>query len=245
MPTKSTSNYRYSVEESKANIETGVQNLLKLYALANDSDMRAGIDWYPAARREAVRIANLYNLSLDTVIYVAAAISPKCPWENNMLAAEWVIRHYQGGCFVPDIELWRGGSAYLQTPRNWDGVKPVLAMEERISAPPSGGLKANVIKALWLLQGHDCLGGPKVNDFFMCIKEWETYLGACIDSHAIQGWFGSFDGGTYQIPEQFYNIVRADYVRAASLVGLSPLQFQAVLWLVKKRISKEMGKVRK
>jgi hypothetical protein len=125
-----------------------------------------------------------------------------------------------------------------------DPSKPVLAEDDRIPSNPYGGLKASYIKALWILQGFDCLSGPKVVDFYHCVLEWETYLGACIDSHAFQAWFGSFEGGTYGVPPTFYVLVRADFIHAAELTGLSPLQFQAILWLVKKRISKSLGKTR-
>ena len=242
MPTYSGSSWHYSAQECRDNMAHGVRHLVNLFAMATESELELGIDWYPSARRKAEDIAALYHIDLDIVIKVAAAISPKCPWETNLDSAEWCIRQYLSGCFIPDYQDYLDKKVYLQRCPNADPNKLVLAQDERISAPPAGGLKANVIKALWVLQGHDCLSGPKVNDFFLCIKQWETYLGACIDSHAIQGWFGMFDGGTYGVPPTFYLIVRADYIKAAALVGLSPLQFQAVLWLVKKRISKEQGK---
>jgi hypothetical protein len=223
-------------------MESGVKNLINLFALASQSELAEGIDWYPGALRQAEKIAELYSLPVDTVILVAAAISPKCRWEDNFDSAEWVIRQFFSGCYIPDYAEYQRGEVYLQKCPRCDPSKRILAQDSRIFAPRAGGLKSNVIKSLWLLQGHDCLKGPKVNDFYQCIKHWETYLGACIDSHAIQGWFGSFDGGTYGIPPNFYMIVRADYIKAAHMVGLSPLQFQAVLWLVKKRLSKVQGK---
>lgn len=246
MPLYSGSSWHYSTEECQINLEFGVRNLVNLFALATNLELTKGVDWYPSARRQAEHIDHIYQIGdLDKTIKVAAAISPKCPWETNMDSAEWVIRQSLSGCFVPDYGDYAEGRVYLARVANLDPSKAVLAEDPRISAPPMGGLKANVIKALWVMQGIDCLSGPKVTDFFWCIKAWETYLGACIDSHAIQGWFGKFDGGTYGIPPAFYTLIRADYIKAAEMVGLSPLQFQAVLWLVKKRISKEMGLVRR
>jgi hypothetical protein len=242
MPLYSGSSWHYSADECKANLEQGVTNLMTLYSHALDFELVKGMRWYPDARERAEEIANTYSLSLDESIGVAAAISPKCPWETNMDSAEWVIRQYLSGCWIPSYADYVEKKAYLARVANLDPSKPVLAEDERIVAPPMGGLKANVIKGLWILQGHDCLSGPKVTDFFWCIKAWETYLGACVDSHAIQGWFGKFDGGTYGIPPNFYTLIRADYIHAAELAGLSPLQFQAILWLVKKRMSKAQGK---
>lgn len=242
MPHHSSNSWHYTAQECRENMESGKRKLLNLYALALESELISGIRWYPDARDRADEIATIYDISQDTSIKVAAAISPKCPWENNMDSAEWCVRQFYSGCYIPDYQDYLDKKVYLINTPNADPTKPILAQDSRIQAPPTGGLKGNVIKALWVLQGHDCLSGPKVTDFFWCIKSWETYLGACVDSHAIQGWFGSFDGGTYGIPPQFYNIIRADYVHAAQTVGLSPLQFQAVLWLVKKRISKANGR---
>lgn len=237
MPTKSTGGSHYSAEECRLNVEHSVQNLLSLFSLASSRELEDGIDWYPQAERLAIDIANRYELPLDTVIRVAAVLSPKCPWSRNMQAAEWVIRQWLSGCFVPSYDDYVSGKVYLARVPKLDPSRTVLAEDPRISAPPCGGLKANTIKALWILEGYDCLSGPKVLDFYECVRNWRTYLGACIDSHAIQAWFGSFDGGTFGIPPSFYQIVRADYIHAANLVGLSPLQFQAVLWLVKKNRS--------
>ena len=237
MPTRSTSSSRYSAEECKANMPHGVENLLRLYAQATDTELQKGIDWYPEARRQATAIAERYNLPLETVVKVAAAISPKCAWEVNMAAAEWVIRQYIAGCYVPSYQGYLDKRVYLARVRGLDPSKKVLAEDEQIPSCPFGGLKANQIKAWWILQGHDCLSGPKVWEFYNCIMQWETHLGACVDSHAIQGWFYNMAGGTYGVHENFWQVIRADYIRAAELVGLSPLQFQAVLWLVKKRLS--------
>lgn len=242
MPSYSGSSWHYSAQECRDNMESGKRKLLNLFALATEWELTKGIRWYPDARDRADETAEIYGISQDTSIKVAAAISPKCPWETNMDSAEWVVRQYFSGAYIPSYQDYLDKVVYLQKCPNADPSKPILAEDSRISAPPAGGLKSNVIKALWIMQGHDCLSGPKVTDFYWCIKAWETYLGACVDSHAIQGWFGDFSGGTYGVPPQFYNIIRADYIHAAQSVGLSPLQFQAVLWLAKKRISKEQGR---
>lgn len=242
MPTYSGSSWHYSTEECQANMPNGVAKLLTLYAQATENELKKGISWYPEARDEADEIARLYGFDRETVVRVAAAISPKCPWEVNMESAAWVVREYISGCYIPDYELYASGDAYLQNCPKPKAGKAVLSKDARVKSPPGGGLKSNVIKALWILQGHDCLSGPKVTDFYECVMHWESYLGACIDSHAIQAWFGNSEGGTYGIPPRFYTIIRADYVHAAKLVGLSPLQFQAVLWLVKKRVSKVQGR---
>ncbi len=51
-----------------------------------------GADWYPAARREARRLARQYNHGLVPVVGAIAALSPRKRWTANITAAESVLR---------------------------------------------------------------------------------------------------------------------------------------------------------
>lgn len=239
MPTKCTGGYKYSAEEIKAALDKGLENILKMYAQASLSEIQEGLEWYKTAKEEAQAIALRYEIDLLTVVKVACAISPKMNWKVNMLAAEWYIRHFIAGGYVPDIEPYITGEAYLQNTPNGDPNKRIIAEDSRIPSCGYGGLKANAVKALWILQGHDwVLRGPKVQPFLDNIMFWDSSQLVTVDSHAIQVWFGSLDGGTYGIPENYMKIIAADYQKAAVLLGISPLQVQAVTWLTKKRMSK-------
>lgn len=239
MPTRSTSSWSYSVQECLDNAPVGLSHLLAIYGLAWESEIRDGIAWYPAAHDHAVRIHEWSGIDLVTVVKVACALSPRMPWPNNMPAAEFAVKWFLGGGFIPDIEEYAAGKVYLQPCKNADPSKPVLSKDPRMPKVPGGGLKSSLIKALWILQGHDwVLRGPKVNSFNDNVLNPLTSKLVTVDSHAIQAWFGSTEGGTYQIPKQFYAIIAADYIEAARRTGLSPLQFQAVVWLAKKRLGK-------
>lgn len=230
---------QYTSEECRSNMEKGVGNLVDTYAKGTRNELRLGLAWYGDALADAMRISTTYDVDIVTVVKVACAMSPRMPWEQNMAAVEWIIREFQAGCWVPDIQLYVDKQAYIGRVNNDDPDRIVFAEDDRCPSPPMGGLKANVIKALWILQGHDwVLRGNKVNSFLDNILNHKTSMAVTVDSHAIQVWFGSINGGAYQVPDNFYNIIAADYVRAAEIVGLSPLDFQATVWIIKKRLGK-------
>lgn len=239
MPTKCSGGYKYSVEEIKSVLDKGLENIMRMYAHATQFEIEEGIAWYRIAYEQAVDIANRYKLPIETVVKVACAISPKMSWKLNMKAAEFYVRYYLSGGYVPDIEPYATGNAYLQNSEKSTPDKPVISKDSRLPKCPYGGLKANAVKALWILQGHEwVLRGPKVQPFCDNILRWNDSQYVTVDSHAIQVWFGSLEGGTYGIPENYMKVIAADYIRAAELLGLSPLQVQAITWKVKKNRSK-------
>lgn len=58
------------------------------YADSTPIDKRQGADWYPAARRAALR----FHSDIDVSAGVIAALSPQSSWETNMLNAEQFLR---------------------------------------------------------------------------------------------------------------------------------------------------------
>lgn len=246
MPAFYKTSHYYSSGECLTNLPVAQSNLIKLYTMASQAEIRKGMAWYSDAKQDAIDIAQLYDVDIVTVVKVACALSPKMPWDVNMAAASWVIRHYQAGCFVPDIDDYRTGKVYLSRTPKSDPNKPALTEDDRILSTPYGGLKQSVIKALWILQGHDwVLRGKKVNAFCDNILHADTSTLVTIDSHAIQCWFGQVAGGTYRIPDSFWQIVAADYQYVAKLLKIAVSQLQAIVWLVKKRLSKIKGAVAK
>lgn len=224
-------------ETCNANLETGLGHLLNVYARATLSETIGGKAWYSTAHDEAARIASLYGLPIETVVKVACALSPRLDWSKNMPAAESVIRWFVAGGFTPDIRVYRRGEMKLQ--RTWHTPEGVAVIADDSRLPSiQGPTRVNVVKALWILQGHiDVLRGDKVSSFLDNILNHETSQLVTVDSHAIQCWFGKMEEGTYSVPPSFYAIVAADYIRAAAIVGCTPLQFQAVVWVAKKRIT--------
>jgi hypothetical protein len=222
-------------------MEDGLANILRVYSMATPVEIRNGLAWYSTAYEEAVRIAVLYKLELITVVQVACALSPRLQWEVNMSIAEKVIRYYVSGGRVPDIQPYADKVAVLQRTTKHDGIKPVISDADYL--PATAATRVNTIKALWILQGHTwVLRGKKVSSFLDNILNHSTSRKVTVDSHAIQVWLGKMEAGTYAVPEAFYSILEADYIKAADMLGMTPLQCQAITWLTKKRVTKEQGK---
>jgi hypothetical protein len=227
-----------SASECSANLDSGLGHLLDCYAKATLTERVNGRDWYFRAFEESQRISRLYQIPIETVVKVACALSPRLTWEQNMPAAESVIRHFVSGGYVPDIGRYISGAMKLQRTRHSMDV-PVIADDEGIPSI-QGPTKVNIVKALWILQGHEwVLRGDKVSSFLDNILNWATSNAVTVDSHAIQVWFGRMEEGTYSVPKAFYTILAADYRKVAEMVGMTPLAFQAVVWLVKKRVTEE------
>ena len=248
MPTKHATHWSYSAQECKNNLPHGLKNILEMHSQALPLEITLGIDWYPAARREARRIAADYNLPLLTVAKVACALSPRLEWTDNMPAAESVIRYYLAGGYVPPIADYKecGGDKCLQRTIHTKPDQGVISEDPRLpqvfnrDGKAIAALKTNIVKALWILQGHDwVLRGPKVNSFLDNITQCELSDAVTVDSHAIQVWFGMVTPGTYSVPENYYILIAADYKAAARTLGITPEQLQAITWLTKKRLSGE------
>jgi hypothetical protein len=222
-----------------ANIDNGVANLLAVYSRANRVEIQDGMQWYSSAHDEARRISDMYHVPMVTVVKVACALSPRLEWSRNMPAAESVIRWFVSGGYVPDIATYAsfGGSMLLQRTRHSAPDTAVIADDPRLPVI-AGPTRVNVVKALWILQGHTAvLRGKKVSSFCDNILNHAISTAVTVDSHAIQCWFGKMEEGTYAVPPSFYAIIEADYQRAAAIVGCTPLQFQAIVWVAKKRIT--------
>lgn len=228
------------IDVCTANLESGLGNLLDVYAKASTLEKINGKLWYSTAHDDAVRISELYNIPLLTVVQVACALSPRLAWEQNMPAAEAVVRWFVAGGYVPDIAPYKAGLIRLQRTRHTEDDEIVVADDANLPII-LGPTRVNVCKALWILQGHTwVLRGKKVSSFCDNIINHATSDAVTVDSHAIQCWFGKMEPGTYSVPPSMYDIIAADYRKAAAIVGLTPLQFQAVTWVAKKRITAEV-----
>ncbi len=229
--------YAYTMSDVQGHMQDGVRCLLGLYAQATSSELRSGLNWYADAHNDCVKLARRYGLPLDLVVKVAAVLSPQVNWDSNIPCAEEVIRYYLAGQYVPDIRMWKrfGGELPLGPCKDhYFGISSDAMFDH-----PAIAYRTNQVKALWLLQGHDqdlILQGPKVRAFIDNILHHDSSDAVTVDSHAIQAWFGNITPGTYGVPDKAYGIIVADYRQAAEVVGVSPLQFQAVVWLVKKRL---------
>lgn len=85
------------------------ENILNTYRHATESEVAAGLDWYPAAREYAQTLSNLYGLDRDIVCAVIAVLSPRISWALCCKAAIKLIDHWQADRYetrdVPGLNL--------------------------------------------------------------------------------------------------------------------------------------------
>ena len=65
--------------------------LYTLYSQANKDQMERGLHWYGDAHTLARALAKLGNVTVEQAAGVIAALSPACPWERNIMEAQWLL----------------------------------------------------------------------------------------------------------------------------------------------------------
>lgn len=178
-----------------------INNILKVYSQASPSDVKAGLEWYPEAKRECRNLARRNDISLSQAIGVVAALSPRVNWKRNVIAAENLIR---------------GNKAE--------------------------GFPANRNKAQAILEGgspDEILGGNKVRSFYSNISRPASSTDVTIDRWAIRIALGEEEWKTRPntpTAKQYLEIANS-YREAAAIVGIKPLEMQAITWVTIKRIT--------
>lgn len=195
-------------------------NILAVFFNATDLETINGTEWYPAAYKAALIMAQRYSVTPKTAVGVIAALSPNNGWERNLVDADSMIRAYSTGGYDTA-----------------DSIKV-------------GTYNANKIKALNILSGDDCLqilGGLKVRAFYDCIIGGDS---VCVDGHAYAIWRGEYIATTKtpKITPKVYKSIDADYRLATNTINsilqaeYSAAQIQAITWLAWRRMIKEGNK---
>jgi len=186
-----------------------IQALLDLATAGEQAD---GIFWYKRANVAATRLADQYEMPIDTCAGVIAALSPRNKWERNLVDAENLIAAFAAagaeGC-------------------------------EDVKVCTFGANKRKAVNILtWKMQGQlvkDTLSGPKLVEFFSCIVGEDD---VCIDGHAYSIWFG--DRITLNkipsIGKKLRQEIKADYLAVAKKNNLKGYEVQAITWVAHRRI---------
>jgi hypothetical protein len=145
-----------------------------------------------------------YDIELHLVVGVISVLSPNNTWERNLVDAENVLDYFTNA----ERHEWQ---------------------ELTVST-----YRSNRDKAFTILESgrvFPTLKGPKVEAFYHCILGDCSEV--CIDSHAINAWFGYRRTGS-NLPNVKVTVmrrIRGDYLRLAKSVGKHPREVQATLWL--------------
>ena len=190
------------------------QNILAIHQLATIAERSEGAAWYPTAHCIALELADRYEISECQAIGVIAALSPRNKWERNVHDAEALIAAY------------------------------VAAGAEQAQLTKVCTFGANKAKAIRILETVDptsdevraILSGPKLKEFYTCILGQQSEV--CIDGHAYCIWNGGRTSlaDVPAIGAKLRRQIKADYVAAASELGITPSACQAITWCAWRRI---------
>jgi membrane-bound lytic murein transglycosylase B len=194
------------------NMTQHVRNILKIYRLATDDDVKAGIEWYARAKREANRISRKFKLPVSTVVGVMAALSPNNRWERNKVDAFNMCSAYAEGL---GIDTFKVSTYNSMKDKAWSILVDQLTDDDDI-----------------LIR----LNGQKIRSFYSNIMGLDEVT---VDGHALniaRGYREGLTSDKTNIGVKMYRELQAAYVRAAARAGIKPHEMQAVTWTVWKRI---------
>jgi len=177
--------------------------LLALYHSASPSQRDEGMNWYRYAWYFTLATAQEFDFTSTQVAAVIAVTSPRQGWGVNKDTAYTLCSYHARG----------------------------LSFERACLDPLVRGFSTNLAKAWRILEGEnpsDVVSGPKVTAFFHNICGEQDLV--TLDTHAMNAWAGDPTGKAY--PAKVREQMRADYVDCATLVGVAPSEFQAVVWVV-------------
>jgi len=187
------------------NFTVNTHRLLALYHSASPAERHEGTHWYDSARQFALDTAEKFNYTLEEIAGVIAVTSPRQGWGANKDTA-YTLAEY----------AYRKGS-----------------YEDAIADPLVRGFNTNTLKAWRILHGEDAytvVKGPKVMAFYLNILGHSNHI--TLDSHAMNAWAGECRP---EWPKKLHPTMRDDYKLCAQYVGVSPSEFQAVVWVVHRR----------
>jgi hypothetical protein len=188
-----------------------LDNLLAITNRITQDDVNAGVHWYAEARQECQLIAGETGLPLEQVVGVVAATSPRTYWGKNIMVARTLIHRW---------------------------LKNPSTTPEQLSPLPVTMVQR--LKALQILRGRPIeatligANSNKTRSFYRCILNPAHQTEVCIDSHAYRQATG-FSGKAKKISmtKPQYQEIQDAFRQLAKLVGLTPCQAQAVLWVHK------------
>lgn len=219
----------YTRTECILNADKGLESLLSFIAQATRFERENGLTWYKQEYANCEELADRYNLTLDTIVRVVACMSPQTRWSQNILIAEIVIRIWLLKPQYPKATEFKkfGGKLTL----------PQLVKSCNLAKIPGNVTGANLLKAFWVLDGHaSALNGPKVESFYENLIRFGDSNRVTVDSHAILAWFGSVEKRSVSVVEDGYRLIENDYRRLAEILNISPLEAQAIVWVVRRRL---------
>jgi hypothetical protein len=188
-----------------------VTNINKVFKQATQDEVQHGLTWYSDAKGACQAMADKYELPLNTVVGVVAALSPTNRWQRNLIDAANMLETYTGGGYVEET-----APCTYKTMRDkaWSILDAAFIDDDTIAT---------------------ILNGPKITDFFRCIMGSDVCV---IDGHA---WcIANADRRTMQevpsIGKKLRKELQAAYSKAGKMNKMTAFEMQAATWVAWKRI---------
>lgn len=179
-----------------------VRRILRAYRAATPADRAAGLGWYDAAQREA---AAIFPDRPDVAAGVLAALSPRCQWSTNVAWAHAVVAAARAGRPCPQVS----------TKSNRRAAWAIATT----GADPLDHL-GKVSHTGRVTSGH------KVRSFYRNITG--DHDAVTVDVWAFRAATGR---EVESIGARDYRLISAAYVRAAQILGVTPRECQAAVWV--------------
>jgi len=81
------------------------KNLDFFFNIATKQDIKAGLNWYKNANKQAANIAKKYNLDVYKVSQVISALSPRNKWKQNIKDADKLCEAFILGLHPTEIKV--------------------------------------------------------------------------------------------------------------------------------------------
>ena len=203
-----------TIKPTRAN----TRHIAGMLALASQSDIAAGIEWYARAERFAHRLAATYGCTFEQAVGVIAALSPNNRWARNCQDAEAMCQAWAVGADPESVTVCTYGA-----------MRAKAAAILRLSSPDRDAIAS-------------ILNGRKITAFFLSITGVTDAV--CVDGHAYAIWLGQRvpTTKTPSIGVRLYADIARAYClvakRSAAICGeiLTPAQVQAVTWVTYRRL---------
>ena len=204
---------------SYSELSEGARHIVAVFQLATSQEVQLGLDWYPSARKIAIRMSKVYNISPYHAAGVISALSPRNKWEDNVRNAEALAKVYASGGTVKDLT----SVPCRTTHKNKQQAITILTTPK--TSP------------------DQILTGPKRHEFYNSIIHPEEN-DVCIDGHAYSVWLGEYLPASKapNIGKRLRIRIKQDYHDACTFIneelGESYItsDIQAITWVTHKRI---------
>lgn len=199
-------------------LSTYVQNILYTFDQATHDERIVGASWYSSAHEQCRQLAYIHKTTVEVVVCMMAALSPRNSWTNNKLDCSRILAALEMGTEVN---------------RKWLFAFDAN-VDKAIDIYRTGG---NDFSKLINIVGK----GNKTRSFAYCMMYPNNASDVCIDTHAYSVCMGERKTSVDAQKAVFskhkgYSLFAQAYIEAAKRRGVKPLVMQATAWVTYRRL---------